>query len=301
VGFGPWGFESLRPHCRRECPAARYDPARGAVAQLAKAPVSKTGDSRFESWLPRLAGHPAKLDSKRDAAYDGDKAPPQTSPRTRQPADEPGRTHLMRMALRIGFVGVALVAVLVGCGSGRSTSTSEGKRVRKPSAPRAPEKIVVAHRVGPRRVERGEPTEVLSASPCSNTGVNGTTTVPVGREIGFCALVAPSGRLGVLNTTASPIQVEVGDYKMRLRSEQTGMIPASVRSYLGRGGHFVRVIGSRLRSRIWVLIPGCVLRWPAKPGRELCFPRWIRHRERVARRWRRKHPHAPVVGKIVAE
>jgi hypothetical protein len=28
---------------------------RGAVAQLAKAPVSKTGDSRFESWLPRSA------------------------------------------------------------------------------------------------------------------------------------------------------------------------------------------------------------------------------------------------------
>lgn len=26
---------------------------RGAVAKLAKAPVSKTGDSRFESWLPR--------------------------------------------------------------------------------------------------------------------------------------------------------------------------------------------------------------------------------------------------------
>ena len=33
----------------------RYDPdPSGAVAQLAKAPVSKTGDSRFESWLPRL-------------------------------------------------------------------------------------------------------------------------------------------------------------------------------------------------------------------------------------------------------
>jgi hypothetical protein len=33
---------------------ARYDPRpSGAVAQLAKAPVSKTGDSRFESWLPR--------------------------------------------------------------------------------------------------------------------------------------------------------------------------------------------------------------------------------------------------------
>ena len=26
---------------------------RGAVAELANAPVSKTGDSRFESWLPR--------------------------------------------------------------------------------------------------------------------------------------------------------------------------------------------------------------------------------------------------------
>ncbi len=109
----------------------------------------------------------------------------------------------MRTALWIGFVG----AVLGGCGSGRSTPTSEGKRVRKTSAPRAPMRIVVAHRVGPKRVEHGEPTEVLSASPCSNTGVNGTTTVPIGREVGYCALVAPWGRLGVLNTTASPIQV----------------------------------------------------------------------------------------------
>jgi hypothetical protein len=32
----------------------------GAVAQLAKAPVSKTGDSRFESWLPRLRKPPLK-------------------------------------------------------------------------------------------------------------------------------------------------------------------------------------------------------------------------------------------------
>jgi hypothetical protein len=207
----------------------------------------------------------------------------------------------MRVALRIGFVGVALVAVLGGSGSGRSTPTSEGKRVRKTSAPRSPMRIVVAHRVGPKRVEHGEPTEVLSASPCSNTGVNGTTTVPIGREVGYCALVAPWGRLGVLNATASPIQVEVGDYKMRLRSEQTGMIPASVRSYLGRGGHFVRVIGGRLRSRIWVLIPGCVLRWPAKPGQELCFPRWVRHRERVARRLRREYPHRQPGAGVVVE
>ena len=35
-------------------------PPSGAVAQLAKAPVSKTGDSRFESWLPRF-GSPGRM------------------------------------------------------------------------------------------------------------------------------------------------------------------------------------------------------------------------------------------------
>lgn len=58
MGFGPWGFKSLRPHYRDECAApARepndallvYDQPPGALAKLAKAPVSKTGDSRFES------------------------------------------------------------------------------------------------------------------------------------------------------------------------------------------------------------------------------------------------------------
>jgi hypothetical protein len=34
----------------------RYDSTGpGAVAKLDKAPVSKTGDSRFESWLPRFS------------------------------------------------------------------------------------------------------------------------------------------------------------------------------------------------------------------------------------------------------
>jgi hypothetical protein len=207
----------------------------------------------------------------------------------------------MRQALRIGFVGVALVAVLGGCGSGGSTSVPVGKRVPKTPAPRAPMRIVVAHRVGPQRIERGEPTEVLSASPCPNKGVNGTTTVPIGPDVGYCAQVAPSGRLRVNNGTASPIQVEVGDYKMRLRPRQTGMIPASVRSYLGDGGHGVRVTGEGLDSAIWVLIPGCVLRWPAKPGEELCFPRWVRHRERVAELWRQEHPHGRPDAKIVAE
>ena len=33
----------------------RYDHDQGAVAELDNAPVSKTGDSRFESWLPRFS------------------------------------------------------------------------------------------------------------------------------------------------------------------------------------------------------------------------------------------------------
>lgn len=56
---GAWGDEfpfaiPAREWSSRTWP--RYDPCpSGAVAQLAKAPVSKTGDSRFESWLPRNA------------------------------------------------------------------------------------------------------------------------------------------------------------------------------------------------------------------------------------------------------
>jgi hypothetical protein len=209
----------------------------------------------------------------------------------------------MHLALRIGFVGIALVAVLCGCGAGGSAPVSEGKGVPRTPAPRAPMRIVVAHRVGPQRVERGEPTEELSASPCPNKGETGITTVPIGPDIGYCAQVAPSGRLRVNNGTASPIQVEVGDYKMRLRPRQTGMIPASVRSYLGHGGHGVRATGEGLDSTIWVLIPGCVLRpEQLKPGEELCFPSWVRDRERVAKRWRREHPHPHIPpGKIVAE
>jgi hypothetical protein len=208
----------------------------------------------------------------------------------------------MRIPLRIGLTGLTLAAVLGGCGGGGSTTVVEGRRAPETSAPQAPRTVVVAHRVGPQRVEHGEPTEVLSASPCSNTGVNGTTTVPVGPEVGYCALVAPSGRLGVRNTTAFPMQVEVGDYRMRLRPRQTGMILAPVRSYLGHGGHGVRVIGRRLGSRIWVLVPGCVLRpEQLKPGEELCFPRWVRDRERAAEKWLREHPHSHVRARFFAE
>jgi len=107
----------------------------------------------------------------------------------------------------------------------------------------------------------------------------------------------------VIEQADDEIQVEVGDYKMRLRPRQTGMIPASVRSYLGHGGHGVRATGEGLDSTIWVLIPGCVLRpEQLKPGEELCFPSWVRDRERVAKRWRREHPHPHIPPeKIVAE
>ena len=40
--MGPGASQALRG-------PARYDQAPGALAKLAKAPVSKTGDSRFES------------------------------------------------------------------------------------------------------------------------------------------------------------------------------------------------------------------------------------------------------------
>ena len=57
-GLGPGG---LRPVGVRVPPPALPSPrivrALGAVAKLAKAPVSKTGDSRFESWLPRSIEH----------------------------------------------------------------------------------------------------------------------------------------------------------------------------------------------------------------------------------------------------
>jgi hypothetical protein len=194
----------------------------------------------------------------------------------------------MRLVLRIAFVGIALVAVVAalgGCGAGGSRA-SDGKRVPKSPAPRAPERIVVAHRVGPQRVEPGEPTEELSASPCPNKGVNGTTTFPIEPDVTACAQVAPWGRLRLANTSAVTVQVRVGDYslRLRLRRGQAGMIPASVRSYLGHGGHPVRVTGA-LGGKIFVLIPDCVLR-PERlePGEELCFPQWLRRRGRVASR-----------------
>jgi len=97
---------------------------------------------------------------------------------------------------------------------------SEGKRVPKTPAPRAPMRIVVARRVG-----RSGSSAVKQPKSCreslSQQGVNGTPTVPSVLMLGYCAQVAPWGR-SALTRTASPTQVEVGDYKMRLRPWQTG-------------------------------------------------------------------------------
>jgi hypothetical protein len=151
---------------------------------------------------------------------------------------------------------------------------AEGKPVPEAPSPPTPQGIAVGHRVGPRRIEPGEEVEVLSASPCPNDGVNGTTTFPINSDVGSCAQVAPGGRLSFVNYDEDgvPVQVRVGDYEVWLGPGQRGTIPAPVSSYLGRGGHLVRVAGA-LGGTIYVLNPGCVLRPERlKPGEEPCFP-----------------------------
>jgi hypothetical protein len=151
---------------------------------------------------------------------------------------------------------------------------AEGKPVPEAPSPPRPQGIAVGHRIGPGRIEPGEEVEVLSASPCPNDGVNGTTTFPINSDVGACAQVAPGGRLSFVNYDEDgvPVQVRVGDYELWLGPGQRGTIPAPARSYLGRGGHPVRVAGA-LGGTIYVLKPGCVLRPERlKPGEELCFP-----------------------------
>ena len=151
---------------------------------------------------------------------------------------------------------------------------AEGRPVPEAPAPRSPRGIAVAHRIGPARIEPGEEVEVLSARPCPNNGVHGTTTFPINSDVGACAQVAPGGRLSFVNYDEDgvPVQVRVGDYELWLGPGRRGTIPGPARSYLGRGGHPVRVAGA-LGGTIYVLNPGCVLRPELlKPGEELCFP-----------------------------
>ena len=151
---------------------------------------------------------------------------------------------------------------------------AEGKRGHEPSA--APEPTVVAHRIGPPRVEPGE--QALPASPCSAYGKNGTTTIYVWPETSGCARVAPGERLRVANMTgivgstqAVWVRVRVGDYELWLGPHQQGVIPAPVQTYFGRGSHSVGAAGGIGPTVLLLPKRGCAIRPPAKPGEELCF------------------------------
>lgn len=181
----------------------------------------------------------------------------------------------MRAGLRIGF-GIALgtaALALASCGGGTGDQTRPADRpISRPSTP----PTVVAHRLGPRRVERGR--QSLPARPCSTIGRDGTTTIPIFSESGPCARVSPGERLAFVNDTgigpghegAATITVSVGDYELRIDPQGRGLVRAPVETYLGRGSHRVRVAGAP-GATVLLLPPDCAIRPPASPGEELCF------------------------------
>jgi hypothetical protein len=163
----------------------------------------------------------------------------------------------MRTGVRIGCWVVTLVAamlVLGGC-YGRT---------------------IVGHRVGPARVEPGG--QLLPASPCLTFARHGTTEVHLFSDAPHCTRVAPGERLLFVNDTgigpqhagATPVRVRVGNYAVRIEPNGRGLIPAPVKTYLGRGSHPVQTAGAR-GATILVLPRECAVRPPAEPGEELCF------------------------------
>jgi hypothetical protein len=61
-----------------------------------------------------------------------------------------------------------------------------------------------------------------------------------------------------------------GDYELWIPPNGSGLIPAPVETYLGRGSHSVRVAGAP--GETILLLPAvCAARPPAKPGEERCF------------------------------
>ena len=179
----------------------------------------------------------------------------------------------MRSKSRIGLGGIALVAAMLalcGCGGG-SDSTGAHDTASSP-----PPRTVVGHRVGPARVEPGR--QSLPASPCYEFGRNGTTEVHLFSDAPHCTRVAPGERLLFVNDTgigpqhsgATTVRVRVGDYELRIRPGGSGLIPAPVETYLGRGSHTVRTAGAR-GATILLLPRVCAVRPPAAPGEELCF------------------------------
>jgi len=153
---------------------------------------------------------------------------------------------------------------------------AEGKPVHETAAARPPARRTIGHRLGPARVESG--TQALPASPCGTFGRNGTTTVHIFSDAGHCARVEPGERLVFVNDTgigpqhtgAAAIRILAGDYELWIGPHESGLIPAAVQTYFGRGSHRVRIAGAP-GATILLLPPVCAMRPPAEPGEELCF------------------------------
>ncbi len=154
---------------------------------------------------------------------------------------------------------------------------AEGKPVHETVPPRPQaRRTVVGHRLGSARVEPGK--QRLPARPCGTFGRQGTTAVHIFSETGECARVAPGERLLFVNDTgigprhagAAAVRVRVGDYELWIEPHGSGLIPAPVETYLGRGSHPVRIDGA-VGATILLLPPICAMRPPAAPGEELCF------------------------------
>lgn len=90
--------------------------------------------------------------------------------------------------------------------------------------------------------------------------------------------MAPGERLLFVNDTgigprhagAAAVRVRVGDYELWIEPHGSGLIPAPVETYLGRGSHPVRIDGA-VGGTILLLPPICAMRPPVAPGEELCF------------------------------
>jgi hypothetical protein len=144
------------------------------------------------------------------------------------------------------------------------------------AAPPPAQRTVVGRRLGSARVEPGK--QLLPASPCGTFGRNGTTTVHIFSDTGHCLRVRPGERLLFVNDTgigprhtgAAAVRVLIGGYELWIEPRGRGLIPAAVKTYLGRGSHPVRIAGAP-GATILVLPAVCAMRSPAAPGEEPCF------------------------------
>jgi hypothetical protein len=204
----------------------------------------------------------------------------QTIPR-RQGGTEPTPTgQYERQILRAMRANVASIrdqlSALENCAR-NARLEAEGKPVPEKAARRVPaRRTVVGRRLGAARVEHGR--QLLPARPCATLGRNGTTTVHLFSDTGYCVRVGPGERLRFVNDTgigpqhagAAAVRVLVGDYELWIEPRGSGLIRAPVETYLGRGSHPVRVAGAP-GAKVLVLPPVCAMHPPAAPGEELCF------------------------------